>query len=469
MHRCGVAYHGSAAGAAAGDALVKRPRSPLPLERLLDRHRDRLPTLLMDHVFHPMVDGRYLHWDTLRRIDPPGDLSSEEWWTGIKLSRSGLSRWIPLCDARGRPFRFMLPDSVQEALHRIDSRAGGRTGMAERVVNRQTRDRFIVNSLIDEAITSSQLEGASTTRAAAARMIRAGRRPRDRSERMILNNYRAMQAVRTLKDSSLTADAVLDLHVTLTADTLRDPAAAGRLQRPEDDRVEVCDADDQVLYRPPPAEELPDRLTQMVQFANGDADDGVFMHPVVRAVLLHFWLAFDHPFEDGNGRTARALFYWAMLRHDYRLFEFVSISRFLKKAPAQYARAFLHTETDGNDLTYFIVHQVDVIRRAIDELDAYLETKVRQVQRVERMLRRSTDLNHRQLALLAHAVRHPDAEYTTRSHQTSHDVAYATARADLFRLAELGFMDQRRIGRRTHVFRAPPDLEARLESLGPAE
>ena len=447
---------------------MKRPRSPLPLEKLLDKHRDRLPAL-MRHAFHPTVDGRYLHWDTLRRLDPPGDLSCEEWWTGIKLSRSGLFREIPLRDARGRPFRFMLPDPVQEALHRIDSRAGGRIGMADTVADRQTRDRFIVNSLIHEAITSSQLEGASTTRAAATRMIRAGRRPRDRSERMILNNYRAMQAVRTMRDSPLTAQAVLDLHVTLTADTLRDPAAAGRLQRPEDDRVEVCDANDQVIYLPPPAEQLPDRLNQMVRFANRDADDGAFLHPVVRAIVLHFWLAFDHPFEDGNGRTARALFYWAMLRHDYRLFEFVSISRFLKKAPAQYARAFLHTETDGNDLTYFIVHQVDVIRRAIDELDEYLKTKARQVQRVERMLRRSTDLNHRQLALLAHAVRHPDAEYTTRSHQTSHDVAYATARADLFRLAELGLLDQRRMGRRIHVFCAPPDLETRLESLGPAE
>jgi Fic family protein len=447
---------------------VKRSRSPLPIEKLLDKHRDRLPATLR-HAFRPTVDGRYLHWDTLRRLDPPGDLSCEEWWTGIKLSRSGLFRQIPLRDARGRPFRFMLPDPVQEALHRIDSRASGRIGMKDTVANRQTRDRFIVNSLIQEAITSSQLEGASTTRAAATRMIRAGRRPRDRSEQMILNNYRAMQAVRTMKDSPLTAEAVLALHVTLTADTLRDPAAAGRLQRPEDERVEVCDANDQVLYLPPPAEQLPDRLNQMVQFANRDADDGAFLHPVVRAIVLHFWLAFDHPFEDGNGRTARALFYWAMLRHDYWMFEFVSISRFLKKAPAQYARAFLHTETDGNDLTYFIVHQVDVIRRAIEELDTYLETKVQQVQRVEQMLKRSNDLNHRQLALLAHAVRHPDAEYTTRSHQTSHDVAYATARADLFRLAELGLLEQRRIGRRTHVFRVRPDLEARLESLAPAE
>ena len=444
---------------------MKRPRSPLPLDKLLDKHRDRLPAMLLDHAFQPTVDGRYLHWDTLRRLDPPGDLSREEWWTGIKLSRRAPSRRIALRDARGRPFHFMLPDPVQEALHRIDRRAGGRIGMPDTAANPQTRNRFIVDSLIQEAVTSSQLEGASTTRAAAVRMLRTGRRPRDRSERMILNNYRAMRAVREMQDSPLTAQAVLDLHVTLTADTLRDPAAAGRLQRPEDERVEVCDASEQVLHRPPPAEQLPDRLNQMVRFANRGADDGVFMHPVVRAVLLHFWLAFDHPFEDGNGRTARALFYWSMLHHDYRLFEFVSISRFLKAAPAQYARAFLHVETDGNDLTYFIAHQVDVIGRAIDELDKYLETRFRQVQRIERMLRRSTDLNQRQLALLAHAVRHPDAEYTTRSHQTSHNVAYATARADLFRLAELGLLDRRRIGRKTHVFRTPPDIEARLESL----
>lgn len=141
---------------------MKRPRSPLPIEKLLDKHRDRLPAILAQHAFHPTVDGRYLHWDTLRRLDPPGDLSGEEWWTGIKLSRRGLSRQIALRDARGRPFHFMLPDRVQEALHHIDSDAGGRLGMPDKVADPRTRNRFIVNALIQEAITSSQLEGAST-------------------------------------------------------------------------------------------------------------------------------------------------------------------------------------------------------------------------------------------------------------------------------------------------------------------
>lgn len=292
---------------------------------------------------------------------------------------------------------------------------------------------------------------------------------------MILNNYRAMREVRRIKHQALTCEAVLALHRTVTADTLSDQDAAGRLQLPGEERVEVCDArSGQVLHRPPPAEQLPERLREMVRFANSetrarDADGEGFLHPVIRAIALHFWLSYDHPFADGNGRTARALFYWAMLHRGYWTFEFLSISPFLKAAPAQYARAFLHTETDANDLTYFIVHQVDVILRALDELDAYIEARTEQVARIEQMLRRRTDLNHRQLALLAHAVRHPDAEYTTRSHLTSHNVVYATARADLFHLARLGLLDQRRRGLKLNVFLTPPDLEKRIQAAAASD
>ena len=158
--------------------------------------------------------------------------------------------------------------------------------------------------------------------------------------------------------------------------------------------------------------------------------DGSFVHPVVHAIILHFWLAYDHPFADGNGRTARALFYWAMLRHKYWMFEFASISSVLTNAPAQYAKSFLYTETDDNDLTYFIEHHLDVILRAIADVESYIATKIEQVRQIEERLKRSTDLNHRQLALLAHAVRHPDADYTIRSHMTSRSVAYISDLSD---------------------------------------
>jgi Fic family protein len=301
---------------------------------------------------------------------------------------------------------------------------------------------------MEEAIRSSQLEGATTSRQVAKELLRSGRPPRDRSERMILNNYRALQFMRSGMGDRLTPDTVIELQRVLTEGTLDDPGAVGRLQTPQDERVTVIDATDQaVLHRPPPAEQLPDRLRALCEFANESDDSERFIHPVQRAILLHFWLAYDHPFEDGNGRTARALFYWYMRTRGYWLVEYLSISRILREAPPQYARAFLLTETDEGDTTYFVLDQLEVIERAVEELHAYLRRKVREVRDVERSLKDSAAFNHRQLALLSDAVRRPDASYTLRSHAASHDVTHETARTDLSELTARGFLDRRRAGR----------------------
>jgi len=277
---------------------------------------------------------------------------------------------------------------------------------------------------------------------------------------MIFNNYRAMNTVRLWKDEPLTPDRVLELHRIVTDGTLDDPNAAGRLQRPDEERVRVFDrATGEPRHVPPPADQLPDRLESMCRFANDEATEG-FMHPVVRSIFLHFWLAYDHPFEDGNGRTARAIFYWSMLKHGYWLTEFLSISTLLNRAPGRYSRAFLYTETDDRDATYFILNQLRIICRSIEELHAYIGRKIREVRETERLLRQA-DLNHRQLALLSHALRHPDAEYTFRSHQTSHRVVYQSARTDLLDLERRRLLTRRIAGQRFY-FRPAPDLAERL-------
>ena len=447
---------------------MKLPRTPPSLNDLLVEHGANLQRILQGSR-DAMARGHYAHWDRLRHLTPPPGLSHEQWWLSVKLARGAQCRPLPLRDVHGQAFTFTLPDNAQEALHRIDSQARGWIGAAAPLQEPLPGDRFALSSLMEEAIASSQLEGASTTRAVARDMIRQGRQPRDPDERMILNNYQAMRAIRRLKDEPLTVDAVLRLQATITEGTLEDPKAAGRLQRPDDQRVMVWDDQDgQVLHQPPPASELPQRMEAMIRFANEGPGDGAFLHPVIRAIALHFWLAHDHPFADGNGRVARALFYWAMLHRGYWMFEFASISRLIAQAPTQYARAFLHVETDGNDLTYFLIHQMELILRALDDFEAYIERKTEQIREVERLLKGSSSVNHRQLALLSHALRHPDAEYAIRPHMTSHNIAYATARADLFRLAELGLLKRRRMGRKTYAFPVPGDLEERLRSLADA-
>ncbi len=441
---------------------MRLPQSPPALSTLLgssDFNVD-VPSLMAAGV-GSLVDGEYVHWDQIRRRPVPGPFSRETWWMGIKLARGQVMRPVPLRAVNGDTFHYSLPDRALELLHWIDQHGAGEIVVSETIKDPGDRRRYLVNSLFEEAITSSQLEGASATRQVAKDMLRSGRPPRDRGERMILNNYQAMSMLRPIAARPLTPADVLDLHRTLTEDTLDDATAAGRLQRPDEDRVVVQAPDGTVAHVPPPASDLPERLEAMCRFANGFDTDG-FMHPVVRAVLLHLWLAYDHPFEDGNGRTARALFYREMLASGYWLFEYVTISRLLLRAPVQYGRAFLYTETDDFDATYFLLHQLEILRRAIDELHAYLRRKMAELRETLSLVRR-IDLNYRQKALLTNALTHPDAVYTFQSHATSHRVVRQSARTDLISLEQRGLLTREKVGR-TVVFRPDPDLKTKIST-----
>ena len=407
--------------------------------------------------------GRYLHWDEMRRRTPPEGLTHEAWWLGTALARRAMARTLPILDAAGQPFRFSNVDRVQELVHRIDQQAGGNVlSGGEAVIGPRARDRYAVSSLIEEAITSSQLEGASTTRRVARAMLHSGRPPRDRGERMILNNFAVLEAAGELAASGrpLAPDDVLGLHRVVTEGTLEDERDAGRLQDADDERIAVVRQDGTVLHGPPPADGLPRRLERLCAFANGEAGEG-FLHPVVRAVVLHFALGYDHPFADGNGRTARALFYWSMLRSGYWLAQYLSISSVLRRAPARYARSYLHAETDRGDLTYFVLHQLEALARALESLGDYLERKRGEQRRAERLLRDRPGLNHRQHVLVGDALRDPGASFTIEAQSRRHRVAYATARADLLGLEAAGLLGRQRAGKK-FVFRPGAGLEARL-------
>ncbi len=413
-----------------------------------------------------LSDPTYLHWDDLKRRPAPAGLTHLAWWAFLKLRRIP-ARSIPLVDTRGKAFTVMAShDRIVQRLHRIDTLAGAHVAMAEQVTTPSNRDRYLVRSLIDEAITSSQLEGAATTREVAQEMLRQNRKPRDHSERMIYNNFMTMQRIVELRDEALTPRLVLELHALVTADTLEKSDASGRLRR-DDEPITVEDTYGELLHLPPPANELGARVKAMCDFANGKTPDG-FIHPAVRAIILHFWLAWERPFIDGNGRTARALFYWAMLRYGYWLFEFISISEIILKAPVKYGRAFLLTETDDNDLTYFAAYHLDVIDKAIENLHAWIEQKSKSLRSVEDVLRGASALfNHRQRNVLAHAARHPTEHLTIAAHQSMQQVVYETARTDLMGLVERGLLDMRKSVRKL-VFLPAPDLERRLRALGDA-
>lgn len=440
---------------------MRIPQTPLAFNKLMaGLEKPEQILKVFQAVGDSTCDGRYLHWDEIRFRKPPENLTHQDWWLGLKMHRRAAYRKIPLKDTSGNNFHFSVPDLVTDLLHQIDRGGGTFVEIPEQINNADQRDRYVVRSLMEEAITSSQLEGAATTREVAKKMLAEGRKPRDRSERMIVNNYVTMRRIMELKDKPLSPDMVLQIHRQISDGALDTTDGAGRFRRPDENIKVFDDIEGTVFHTPPPAAELSARLEAMCDFANGKTPD-FFVHPVIRGIILHFWLAYDHPFVDGNGRTARALFYWQMLHSGYWLFEYISISQFLRKAPVQYGTAFLHTETDENDLTYFIIHQAEVIRRALKELHDYVARKSSETRACLNALQKHPELNHRQQTLIAHAVRHPNFAYQIAGHGARHAVTYATARADLLELAKLKFLEQRKVGR-AFVFVAPKDLESKL-------
>ncbi len=445
--------------------LMKRRRSLPDLHALIAAHAQRLVEIMDAALPEAQHAERYMSWRELYYHAAPRGLSSEQWWLGVKLHRRQARRYLALDDGQGTPYSYAANDLIQQKLHVIDRKAGTSiTTEAQSVFSENERERYIVTSLVEEAIMSSMLEGAAVTRSEAREMLRTNRPPVNKHERMVLNNYSAMQMIMANRDRKLTPELVLSLHRCVVQGTLDQPDKAGVLRTDADDVRIEDERNGEVIHVPPPASSLPKRLEKLCAFANGE-DGEYYIHPILRAIILHFQLAYDHPFVDGNGRTARSLFYWMMLHAGYWMFEFISISHEIFRHAGRYYEAFLHVEEDDNDLNYFIVNQLEVINNSVTALLEYARAKQNDYCRLQRMLAHAACFNFRQMEVLMYFLHHPQSVTSVKIQSKRFRVALQTARTDLVRLAELGLLQSKFVSRE-QLFFPVADLEQRLRDIG---
>ncbi|MDY0191671.1 MAG: Fic family protein [Desulfuromonas sp.] len=418
---------------------MARVEKPLNFNEILKLHGTEVFNLLPSYG---VVDekGRYLHWNQFKRRLPAG-INRVAAWGAVKLARVGVLRESGLFSEQDLPFRFFIPDSCHRTLHEVE-RLSARLGHSHADTTAAENRRYLVDSLMmEEAISSAQLEGAATTRQDAKEMLANDRPPRSDDEMMVVNNYLLMRAAKYEKQSELTIDLICHFHQIATTGIKEDQVNPGHIR--ERNNIYVASSSGDVAHQPPAADTLPERLQALCDFAN-EAHDGidgrVFIHPVVKAIILHFMLGYEHPFVDGNGRTARCLFYWFMLKSGYWAFEYISISSLLKNAPIQYGESFIYTETDDMDLTYFIVYHLQIIERAINEFISYIEERRKEFYELMEWLEATginKKLNYRQGHLLQKALRNPGRIFTAKEVTHDYDISDGTARTDLELLVKL--------------------------------
>lgn len=410
--------------------------------------------------------GRYLHWDLLKWRVPQAD--AKNIWFAIKLQRTMQMKYVSLTDERDQPFSYVIPHSMEAKLHQIIKMAGGSVGaIADNPASKNIQQKFLVSSLImEEAITSAQLEGASTTREVAKKMLEEEREPIDEDERMILNNFLLLKHAERKAKDELTVDLILEFHRIATHLTTENNVVPGEFR--QDNDIYVEDDRGEIAHQPPCFKKIPERLQRLCDFANlnhSGSNGGEFIAPVIKAIILHFMIGYEHPFRDGNGRTARALFYWFMLKSEYELFRYVSISKLLKDDPKGYGLSYMYTEKDQNDLTYFIDFQLDIILAAFDELQIYLKHKTDEFYQVLKILedsKYSNLLNFVQKDIIKKGTKEPGRFFTAKEVSNSYGISENTARTYLAGLVDLKLLMPTKDGR-TKLYFAPSDLMRRLK------
>ncbi len=429
---------------------MKIPKTPPKVSEILDKSHSKVFSLLEDKQIRELItkyNKEYVHWEQLRYKKIPNDENPEFIWALLKVFRN---QQYKIFKFKGWHFPFVLLDDCLRKLHLLDKGAAGHLETGVESLNTEGRDRYIISSLMEEAIASSQLEGAATTRKIAKEMLRLRKKPRDYSEKMILNGYRTMQKIVRMKNKTITPGMILELHKEITQDTLKDKREEGVFR----DNNEIVVGDpliaENIYHKPPEYQKIPELMDEFCKFASDDSPG--FIHPIIKGIILHFLIGYIHPFNDGNGRTARTIFYWYVLTRGYWLFEFMAVSRIILRSKTNYGLAYLYTETDDKDLTYFINFNLSAIEEALEEMERYISKKQKEQAEAMRLIQGTKDINLRQAEILKEFIKNPDKNFVISEIMTTYGVAYDTSRNDLFHLENLGYIQKIKI-KKKYVFK----------------
>ena len=380
------------------------------------------------------INEEYEYWDTVKYKKCPKGFSSKDLWIFAKVAR--LKNMVRIWDKYG--IKLGVTNQMQRMCHEFDMNFGGFWGTSS-VINSDNKERYLNSSLMEEAIFSSQMEGAATTRQVAKDMLRKKMTPKDKSQQMIANNYQTIQFVVQNQDTPLTTELLQHIHRLMTEHTLENPQDAGRF-RTNDDVVVENGITHEIVHYPPSYTEIPEFVKDLCRFFNEEKPK-VFIHPIIRGIIIHFMVAYMHPFVDGNGRTARALFYWYMLKQKYWLTEYLSISRVIAKSKKSYEKSFQYTEADGNDIGYFVAYNLRVLGLSFKQLQGYLKRKQEEKKAANTFLQLG-DINDRQAQIIKMFVDNPKEVITVKDIQSKFFISATTAKGDIMGLVTRGLINE---------------------------
>ncbi len=374
--------------------------------------------------------SRYLpREDVVHRL--PLSVPIAAFWPKLAAARRERAVELPLQEQNGNNFWFVLSPSIERQVDTISAAA-----RREWLLSPFLSEQLMENAVIDEAVYSSMIEGAFTSRQQAEKLLRGSNAPANKSEQMVKNNYDALTWVLSHLEEEITADTLIQIAAILTKDASDAPVTGFR-----EGPVYVVGREG-LIYTPPESAAVPGMVDSLLAFIRQSS-----LHPVLKASIVHFYFVYAHPFEDGNGRTARALSLMLLLQEGFDVFRTFSISGIVAKERGRYYKAIRDVEEGEGDMTYFIDRYSDMLSRAVQGMEHQVRYHLMAQQRVEELDKLGV-LNERQLKGAQWLLGQEKGQITVDAWKKKYRTATETARQDLLLLTEAGLLSRRMEGRR---------------------
>lgn len=301
---------------------------------------------------------------------------------------------------------------------------------------------FGAKAMEDEILSTFRIEQINTTRDSVRRVL-AGHSPRNEDEHRVYGMKRGLEFIAD-PSHTITEGNLYRLYQMTIGEFLPEEDQLLPGNRYRHDTVYVVDA--KVEHTGLPYSKLPEYMAALIKFAQENAETNALL----KAAILHFYLAYLHPYFDGNGRMARLLHLWYLVQQGYSSALFVPLSRYVEESRNRYYNAFSLVERNQEisgivDLTPFLTYFIEQVYRPLGEnkmeshaMDSFKEALAQ------------GQITEKEAALWQFVLScYGNEEFSTKQLEKDFgNAAYATIRSFVLKFESLGMLASTRYGNR---------------------
>lgn len=316
----------------------------------------------------------------------------------------------------------------------------------------QVRDEAVLRTLTDDVLKSSEIEGeqldADQVRSSVARRLGmdiGGLKPADRNVEGVVD---MMLDATQRYDQALTKERLFGWHASLfpAARSGAHPIRVGAWRDESSAPMQVVSGPvgrERVHFEAPAPERLPEEMGRFLDWFNGDAAT----EPVLKAAQAHLWFVTIHPFDDGNGRIARAIADMVLSRSEGTPQRFYSMSTQIRHQRSDYYRILEQTQHGTMDVTPWMEWFLVCLTRAIDGAQTALSGVIGKARYWDRL--RDVALNDRQRLVINRLLDGFEGKLTTSKWAALTKSSQDTALRDIQQLVEHGVLVRNPAGGRS--------------------